>query len=180
MNGVDTPALFATIDAVRGQRELARFQFRATNRWVSGTHSETRFEAFTGAGGRHEQAGVFLAEGDHPPVLCGKGEAPTPVEYLLHALASCIMAGIGNIAAARGVRLTRAEISAAGDIDLQGLLGISNDVRNGYEGIGLDVKIEGDASPEVLADIVERSKARSAVFDVLTNGVPVQIQVGAR
>jgi uncharacterized OsmC-like protein len=180
MNGVDTPALFATIDAVKGQRDLARFQFRATNRWLEGTHSETTFEAFTGAGGRHEQVGKSVVEGDHPPVLCGKGAAPTPVEYLLHAIASCIMAGIGNIAAARGVRLTRAEISAQGDIDLQGLLGISDAVRNGYERIRLDVSLEGDASPEVLRDIVERSKARSAVFDVLTNGVPVDVRVAAR
>jgi uncharacterized OsmC-like protein len=179
LNGVDVPTLFATINAVAGQPALAQFQFRASNQWVKGTHSRTRMEGYSGAGGEHAQTGDFVYDGDHPPVLCGAGNAPTPVEFLLHALAACITAGIGNIAAARGIQLEAVESHVEGDIDLQGLLGISDEVRNGYQGIRLSFKVKGGADAETLRKVVAQSTARSAVYDVLTNGVPVSIEVDA-
>lgn len=177
LNGVDVPTLFATINAVGEQPELGKFQFRASNRWVRGTRSRTRIEGFSGAGGEHAQTADFEYDGDHPPVLCGAGNAPTPVEFLLHAIASCITAGIGNIAAARGIELESIESQVEGDLDVRGLLGLSDDVRNGYQGLRLRFKVKGDASAEKLRQVVEQSQARSAVYDVLTNGVPVAIDV---
>ena len=179
LNGVDTPTLFATLDAVKGQPELAKFQFRARNRWKTGTMSETTIDTFFGAGGEHAHKTTFKVQADHPNVLVGEDRSPLPVEYLLHALASCIMGGIGNIAAARGVTLTEVEARIEGDIDLLGILGLSKDVRNGYGGIRASFSIKGDAPPEKLQEIVEQSRARSAVFDVLTNGVPVSLSVNA-
>jgi uncharacterized OsmC-like protein len=176
-NGVDTPTLFATINAVKGQPELAQFQFRASNNWIEGTHSRSRTERFTGAGGEHEHKRVYSYDADHPAVLCGADEGPSPVEFLLHALASCLTAGIANVAAARGVNLSSVEATVEGDIDLQGILGISDQVRNGYQNIRVSFEIAGDAPPEKLREIVEQSRRRSAVFDVLTNGVPVEIAV---
>ncbi|HEX6973404.1 MAG TPA: OsmC family protein, partial [Vicinamibacterales bacterium] len=114
---------------------------------------------------------------DHPVLLVGEDRAPLPVEYLLHALVSCITGGIANIAAARGVKLTEVESQIEGDIDLLGIFGMAQDVRNGYQGIRASVSIKGDASPETLHEIVEQSRARSAVYDVLTNGVPVSMSV---
>jgi len=178
-NGVDTPALFATIGAVAGQPELAKFRFRATNRWIRGTHSRSKMESFLGAGGEHAHAGDFQYDGDHPAVLCGADQGPTPVEFVLHALASCLTAGIANIAAARGVTLTEVESTVEGDIDLRGILGLSNEVRNGYERIRASFRIRGDAPPAKLAEIIEQSRARSAVFDILTGKVPVEIEVDA-
>jgi len=177
LNGVDTPTLLATINVVGGQPDLAKFQFRATSRWVSGTHSQSTMHGFFGAGGEHQHVAAYKASGDHPTVLCGADAGPTPVEWLLHALASCITAGIANIAAARGIKLKKVESTIEGDIDLRGILGLSKDVRNGYQGIKVTVEIDGDASPEQLEQIVMQSKARSAVFDCLTNGVPVSIGV---
>ncbi len=179
LNGVDTPNLLGTINAVGGQPELAKFQFRATNRWLRGTHSRTRLEPFAGAGGVHPQSGDFQYDADHPPVLVGAGNGPTPVEFLLHALAACLTAGIGNIAATRGVTLTSVESTVEGDIDLLGIFGLSDTVRNGYQKIRVSFKIAGDAPPEKLRAIVEQSRARSAVFDVITNQVPVEISVEA-
>jgi uncharacterized OsmC-like protein len=179
MNGVDTPTLFATLDVVKGQPELAKFQFRATNRWQQGTHSRTRIESFSGAGGEHAHAREMTYDADHPQVLVGRDQGPTPVEFLLHALASCITAGIGNIAAARGVTLYEVESTVEGDIDLRGVFGHSSEVRNGYQQLRLSFKIKGDAPAEKLAEIVEQSRSRSAVYDVLTNGVPVAISVNA-
>ena len=179
LNGVDTPTLFATLDVVKGQPELAKFQFRARNRWQSGTLSETTISTFSGAGGEHAHKTVFKVNADHPAVLVGEDRAPLPVEYLLHALASCITGGIANIAAARGVALFEVESNIEGDINLLGIFGMSKDVRNGYQGIRASFSIKGDAPPEKLQEIVEQSRARSAVFDVLTNGVPVSMSVNA-
>jgi uncharacterized OsmC-like protein len=178
-NGVDTPALFNTINAVGAQPELAEFQFRATNRWQQGTHSRTRIQSFSGAGGEQMHEKEFVYDADHPAPLVGRDQGATPVEFLLHALASCLTAGIGNIAAARGVTLYEVESSVEGDINLLGLLGLSDDVRNGYQGIRVNFDIKGDASAEKLEQIVEQSRNRSAVYDVLTNGVPVSITVNA-
>jgi len=180
LNGVDTPNLLATIGAVGAQPELAKFQFRATNRWVSGTYSESRVESFSGAGGEHDHQTEFRYGADHPAVLVGQDHGPTPIEFLLHGLAACITAGIGNVAAARGVTLTSVESHVEGDINLLGILGLSDEVRNGYERIRISFTIAGDAPPEKLREIVEQSRARSAVLDVLTNGVPVDVSVNTR
>jgi len=179
LNGVDVPTLFATIDAVRNQPELAKFQFRVSNRWVSGTNSQSRIESFSGAGGEQKHATAFQFDADHPQVLVGRDQGPTPVEFLLHALAACLTAGIGNIAAARGITLTEVESTVVGNMDLRGILGISDEVRNGYEKIRVEFRIKGDAPPEKLREVVEQSRARSAVFDMITNGGPVEIGLTA-
>lgn len=178
-NGIDTPTLLGTIDAVGAQPELAKFQFRATNRWQHGTHSRTSIQSFHGAGGEHLHEQEFVYDGDHPAVLVGRDQGPTPAEFLLHALASCLTAGIGNIAAARGVTLHEVESTVEGDIDLQGILGLSDEVRNGYQGIRVNFKVKGDAPAEKLEQIVEQSRKRSAVYDALTNGTPITITVNA-
>ena len=178
-NGVDTPTLFKTLDVVKGQPALAKFQFRARNSWKSGTLSETTIDSFSGAGGEHTHKTTFTLHGDHPGVLVGEDRAPLPIEYLLHALATCITGGIANIAAARGVTLTEVESKIEGDINLLGIFGMAKEVRNGYQGIRASFSIKGDASPEKLQEIVEQSRSRSAVFDVLTNGVPVSMSVCA-
>jgi len=178
-HGVDTPKLFATIGAVAGQPELAKFQFRAQNCWVQGTHSQSTISGFYGAGVEQTHGTAFQADADHPAVLCGEDAGPTPVEYVLHALASCLTAGAANIAAARGVTLKMVESTVEGSMDLRGILGISGEVRNGFEAIRISFKIEGDAPEAKLREIIEQSRARSAVFDIITKGVPVSIAVNA-
>jgi len=179
-NGVNTPDLLATINAVKEMPHLAKFRFRASNRWISGTYSESRVESFSGAGGEHTHQTQFRYDADHPAVLVGQDRGPTPIEFLLHGLASCITAGIGNIAAVRGVTLTSVESRVEGDIDLRGILGLSDQVRNGYERIRISFDIAGNAPPEKLREIVQQACDRSAVFDVLTNGVPVDVTINSR
>jgi uncharacterized OsmC-like protein len=179
MNGVDTKALFATINAVRDEPTLAQFRFRATNQWLTGNHSRTRIGGFSGAGGEHRHSRDFQYEADHHPVLCGQGHAPAPIEFLLHALAACVTAGIANVAAARGVIVESVEAEVEGDINLLGLLGLSDRIRNGYQNIKIDFRIKGNAPEHVLREIVEQSRARSAVFDVLRHGVPIDFGISA-
>ena len=177
-NGVDTATLFATLDAIKAQPQIAKFQFRATNTWLGGTHSRTSFSGFHGAMQELEHKSVTTVESDHPAVLVGQDEAPTPVEYLLHAIAACLTAGIANIASVRGVQLTKVSSTVEGDIDLLGIFGLSDgSVRNGYEQIKVTFHVEGDADDATLREIVEQSRRRSAVYDALTNPTPVHIEV---
>jgi uncharacterized OsmC-like protein len=176
-NGVDTATLFATLDAVKQAPEAARFQFRAHNQWQSGTHNRSTIADFYGVGEERAHERTFVFDADHPAVLVGQDHGPTPVEFVLHALAACLTAGLANIAAARKVKLTEVRSTVTGDIDLNGILGLDPEVRNGYEQITVRFTVKGDAPAEKLRELVEQSRARSAVYDIITNRVPVTIQV---
>jgi uncharacterized OsmC-like protein len=178
-NGVDTATLFATLDAVKQAPEAAAFQFRARNQWVSGTHSQSRISDYFGVGQEQSHERTFVFEADHPAVLVGTDKGPTPVEFVLHALAACLTAGLGNIAAARGVTLTEVRSTVEGDIDLNGILGLDPEVRNGYQQIKVRFEVKGDAPADTLRELVEQSMRRSAVYDIITNQVPVSIEVEA-
>jgi uncharacterized OsmC-like protein len=179
INGVDTATLFATIGAVRTQPELADFQFRVTNHWVSGTHNRAVINGFYGAGQEHRHERDTVVDSDHPAVLVGTDHGPTPTEYLLHALGACLMSGLGNVAAARGISLDQVAATIEGDIDLRGILGLDPAVRNGFQGVRVTFHVKGAADAEKLAALVHQSQSRSAVYDTLTNGVPVVIDVAA-
>jgi uncharacterized OsmC-like protein len=175
-NGVDTATLFATLDAVKGAPQAAQFQFRASNEWVTGTHSRSTIDGFFGVGEERRHERTFVFDADHPAVLVGKDNGPTPVEFLLHALASCLTAGLGNIAAARGITLHEVRSTVSGDIDLNGIFGLQP-VRNGYQQVSVKFQISCDADEETLRGLIEQSRSRSAVYDVITNGVPVDVEV---
>jgi len=175
-NGVDTATLFATLDAVKQAPAAAQFQFRAHSEWISGTHSRSTIVDYFGVGEERAHEREFVFDADHPAVLVGKDNGPTPVEYVLHALASCLTAGLANIAAARKVNLTEVRATVTGDIDLNGILGLQ-EVRNGYQQVTVRFVIKGDAPEHVLRQLVEQSRSRSAVYDIITNGVPVDIDV---
>ena len=180
LNGVDVPALFATLDAVKETPQIAAFQFRAQNTWQRGTHSRTEISGFYGAMQEMEHRQVTVLDSDHPAVLVAGDNGPTPVEFLLHAIAACLTAGVGNIASARGIELREVSSTVEGDIDLLGVLGLSDEVRNGYRDIKVTFFIDGDADEETLRGLVEQSRRRSAVYDALTNPTPVEIQVVTR
>jgi uncharacterized OsmC-like protein len=176
-NGVDTATLFATLDAVKQAPQAAQFQFRAHNQWLSGTHNRTTISDFFGVGEERAHERSFVFDADHPAVLVGQDHGPTPVEFVLHALAACLTAGLANIAAARKVKLTEVRSTVTGDIDLNGILGLDPQVRNGYQQLTVRFTIKGDAPAEQLRELLEQSRARSAVYDVITNQVPVTIEV---
>jgi uncharacterized OsmC-like protein len=175
-NGVDTSTLFATLDAIKQQPDLARFQFRARNVWLGGAHNRSTIEEFYGAGQEDtSRPRAFTIDAGEPAVLLGADTGPNPAEALLHALAACLTTSLVYVAAARGVRLTRVESSLEGDMDVRGALGLSDDYRNGFECIRATFKIQGDAPAEKLRELVQRAQQRSAVFDMVSNGVPVTV-----
>jgi uncharacterized OsmC-like protein len=177
-NGVDTERLFATLDLIRAQPELARFQFRASNRWIGGAHNRSLIRGFYAAGGEDTtRSEGFELDAGEPAILLGTDSGPNPAEYLLHALAACLTTSIVYVAAARRVELTSVESTLTGEMDVRGALGVDAGPRNGFERIAVSFRVTGDAPAEKLREVVERAKARSAVYDMVTNGVPVALEV---
>jgi uncharacterized OsmC-like protein len=177
-NGVDTEKMFATLDLIKAQPELARFQFRATNSWIDGSHNRSTIKGFYAAGGEDTSRGdEFRLDAGEPAILLGEDDGPNPAEYLLHALAACLTTSIVYVAAARKVELTSVESTLTGDMDVRGALGVTGEVRNGFERIGVSFHVTGNAPEEKLREVVERAKNRSAVYDMVTNGVPVAVDV---
>jgi uncharacterized OsmC-like protein len=177
-NGVDSEQLYGTLDAIKADPSLGVFQFRAQNRWVDGAHNRTTIKAFYGAGQEDStRAHAFTINAGEPAILLGSDTGPNPAEALLHALAACLTTSLVYVAAARKVRLTSVESTLEGDMDVRGALGLSDEVRNGFSNIRVSFKVAGDAPAEKLHEVVERAQARSAVFDMVTNGVPVEVGV---
>ena len=177
-NGVDTQQMYGTLDAIKAQPELGRFQFRAHNHWIDGAHNRTTIQGFYGAG-QEDSSRVepFVVDAGEPAILLGTDSGANPAEYLLHALAACLTTTLVYVAAARKVRLTEVESTLEGDMDVRGALGLSDEVRNGFERIRVSFRIKGDAPPEKLREVVERAQQRSAVYDMVTHGVPVDVAV---
>jgi uncharacterized OsmC-like protein len=177
-NGVDTDQLFGTLDAIKAEPSLARFQFRARNRWIDGAHNRTTIRDFYAANQEDtSRAEEFVLDAGEPAILLGTDTGPNPAEYLLHALAACLTTSLVYVAAARGVHLTEVESTLEGDMDVRGALGLSDKYRNGFEQIRVSFRVEGDAPEEKLREVVARAQQRSAVFDMVTNGVPVSVDV---
>jgi uncharacterized OsmC-like protein len=177
-NGVDTAQLYGTLDAIKADPSLARFQFRARNRWIDGAHNQTRIRDFYAANQEDtSRAEEFVIDAGEPAILLGTDTGPNPAEYLLHALAACLTTSLVYVAAARGIHLTEVESTLEGDMDVQGALGLSDEHRNGFEQIRVSFRVAGEAPEEKLREVVARAQQRSAVFDMVTNGVPVTVDV---
>jgi uncharacterized OsmC-like protein len=177
-NGVDTQQMYETLDAIKADPSLARFQFRVQNQWVDGAHNRSTIRGFYGAGQEDtSRAAAFTIDAGEPAVLLGSDTGPNPAEALLHALAACLTTTLVYVAAARKVRLTEVESTLEGDMDVRGCLGISDEVRNGFTAIKVTFKVRGDAPADKLREIVERAQARSAVFDMVNHGVAVDVAV---
>ena len=184
MNETATVDNGVNIDAIRGARqaltdapEAAKFQWRASCEWVRGTHSRSMITDFSGLGQDHAHREAYSLEADHPEVFASEDNGPTPPEIVLAALASCLTAGVATVASNRGVQLRSVKATVEGDMDLQGILGIDEDVRNGFDAIRVTYDIDADASDDDIAAIVAQSQKRSAVFDIITNPTTVQVDL---
>ncbi len=174
LNGVPVQKLQGTIAKLTENPDLADFRFAARNTWVEGTATTSTIHEWYGAGAEHVHAAEFTATADHPTL--GHGHGPTPHEFLLHALASCVAAGVATTAANRGITLTRIDSVARGNMDVRGILGIDPDVRNGFLSIEVEVDVEGDAPKADLDALIAASAKRSAVFDVVTAPTPATVR----
>ena len=176
-NGVNVDALLAAREALKGAPEAAKFRWRATTKWQNGTHSQTKLQNFFGLGQEQKHKTEFSFEADHPEIFASEDLGATPIEFVLVGLASCLTAGIAAVAQNRGIQLRSVEANLEGSMDLQGILGIDSDVRNGYDDIKVTFNIDADASKQDIEAIVAQSQKRSAVYDVITNPTNVTVEV---
>jgi uncharacterized OsmC-like protein len=176
-NGVNVEALLGARAALSEAPDAAKFQWRATCKWVNGTHSESTVQKFFGLGGEQTHKREFAFNADHPEIFASEDKGATPVEFVLVGLASCLTAGIAAVAQHRGIQLRSVLATIEGAMDIQGILGIDSDVRNGFDGIKVKYKIDADATPDEIKALVAQSQKRSAVFDVITNPTNVSVEV---
>ena len=178
VNGVDVKALKETIAAVQDDPSLAPFEFRAANRWVSGGHNRTTVKDFYGAGQEDaSRANPFVLDNDEPSVLLGEDNGANPVEHVLHALAGCLTTSLVYHAAARGIEVEEVESRLDGKLDLRGFLGVTDEVRNGYEQVRVTFKIKGSLSADEAEELCRIGQRHSPVFDIVTNPVPVSVEL---
>ena len=176
-NGVNVEALLGARQALTDAPEAARFKWRATCSWVNGTHSRSTVQGFFGLGAEQAHKTAFSYDADHPEVFASEDNGSTPVEYVLVALASCLTAGVAAVAQNRSIQLRSVKATLEAGMDLQGILGIDSEVRNGFDGIKVVFDIDADASREEIAALVAQSQKRSAVFDIVTNPTNVHVEV---
>ena len=176
-NGVNVEALLGARAALTQAPEAAQFKWRATSEWLNGTHSRTTIAGFHGLGAEQKHRQSYQYDTDHPEIFASEDNGPTPVEYMLVGLAGCLSAGIAAVAQNRNIQLRTVKATLEGGMDIQGILGIDEKVRNGFDGIKVHYEIDADATPEQIAALVAQSQKRSAVYDIVTNPTNVTVNV---
>lgn len=177
-NGVNVDQLVQTIDAIKSDPDIAKFQFKAKTKWINGGHCHTEIKEFFGAKADDtSREKAFVLEGDEPPVLLGENHGPNAVEVILHALASCLSVGFIYNAAAQGITVKSLEFTTEGNLDLHGFLGLSNTQRPGYENITVRYKVEADAPKEKLVELCKYVQRTSPVLDIIRNPVAVNVEM---
>ena len=178
VNGVNVDQLMQTVVAINGRPSLAKFNFRARNRWVDGGHNRSTIKDFYGVGREdNSRATAFVLDNDEPSVLLGDDQGANPVEFVLHALAGCLTTALVYHAAAQGIKIDEVESHLEGDLDLHGFLGLRDDVRNGYENLRVTFRVKADAPEEKIRELCDLAQRRSPVFDIVSNPVPVSVSV---
>jgi uncharacterized OsmC-like protein len=176
-NGVNVDALLAAREALKGAPQAAQFTWRASCKWKNGTYAESTVSGFHGLGQEHAHKTEFSFETDHPEVFAAEDRGATPVELVLVGLASCLTAGVAAVAQNRGIQLRSVEAKLEGSMNLYGILGIDDNVRNGYDDIKVTFHIDADASKKDIEALVAQSQKRSAVYDIVTNPTNVTVEV---
>jgi uncharacterized OsmC-like protein len=176
-NGVNVQALLGARDALTTAPEAAQFKWRASVKWIKGTHSKSTIEGFFGLGEEQKHRSTFTFEADHPEVFASEDNGATPVELVLAGLASCLTAGVAAVAQNRDIQLRSVEATLEAGMDIRGILGADPDVRNGFDGIKVTYRIDADASRDDIEALVAQSQKRSAVYDIITNPTNVTVEV---
>lgn len=174
-NGVNVAALLGAREALTAAPEGARFKWRASSEWLRGTHSRATVDGFFGLGAEQRHRQTYQFDSDHPEIFASPDNGATPVEFVLVGLAGCLSAGVAAVAQHRNIQLRSVKATLEAGMDLQGILGIDEQVRNGFDGIKVHYEIDADATPEQIAALVAQSQKRSAVFDIVTNPTDVTV-----
>jgi uncharacterized OsmC-like protein len=173
VNGVNVDAVNSTVEAIKGKPDIAKFKFHLHNNWINGGYNRSTVDSFYGANQENSHLKTFQLEADEPPMLAGEDLGANPVEHLLHALSSCLTTSLIYHAAIRGIKIDELESELEGDIDLRGFLGLTNEVRKGYENIRVNFRVKTD---EKNMEKLKALSKLSPVFDVASHGTNVDVR----
>jgi len=176
-NGVNVEALLGARGVLSGAPEAGQFKWRAACTWVHGTHSTTTMQSYFGFGEEQSHKTEFSFDADHPELFASEDHGATPIEFVMVGLASCLTAGVAAIAQHRGIQLNSVSATIEGDMDVQGILGVDPEVRNGFSGLKVSYNIDADASAEDIKALVAQSQKRSAVYDIVSNPTDIKVEV---
>jgi len=177
INGINVDQLVTTVNQIRDNKEIAQFKFRAANKWVSGTHNQAIVTSFYGALKEDDSRDPMLFELDEPPVLLGENIGPNPVEYLLVGLSGCLTTSLVAHASASKIQINSVACRLEGDIDLQGFLGLSNQVPVGFKEIRVFFKIDANISDSGKEELIQMAQRYSPVFNTIANATPVVVRL---
>lgn len=176
-NGVNVEALLGAREVLSDAPAAAQFQWRATSEWKNGTHSTSKVEKYFGFGEEQTHNKEYAYDLDHPELFAAEDNGATPVEFVLVGLAGCLTAGVAAVAQHRGIQLRSVTATLEGGMDVQGILGMDADIRNGFDGIKVTYTIDADADREDLEALVAQSQKRSAVYDIVANPTNVTVEL---
>ena len=177
VNGINVKQLFKTIEAIKQQPDISKFKFRATNKWIKGTHCQATIKDFYGALKEDDTRPPINYDMDEPPVLLGNNDGRNPVEYLLVALSGCLTTSLIAHSSAKGIEIKGVQSRYEGDIDLRGFLGLSEDVPVGYQEIRVYFKIDANVSDEQKEEMIRMAQKYSPVFNTITKSAPVSVHI---
>ena len=176
-NGVNVEALLGARAALTEAPEAAKFVWRAESEWQNGTHTRSNVQRYFGLGEEQSHVEQFSYDTDHPEIFASADKGSTPVEFVLVGLAGCLTAGIAAVAQNRAIQIHSIKATLEAPMDIQGILGIDSDVRNGFDAIKVSYEIDADASEDDIKALVAQSQKRSAVFDIIANPTNVSVEV---
>lgn len=176
-NGVNVAALLEAREALGQAPEAAQFEFRTECKWVKGTHTHSTVESYFGLGEEQSHRTRFEYDADHPELFASEDNGATPIEFVLVGLAGCITAGVASIAQYRDIQLRSVTATLTGKLDVQGVMGVDPEVRNGFSEINVHYDIDADATPDEIEALVAQAQKRSAVFDIVANPTSITVDV---
>jgi uncharacterized OsmC-like protein len=170
-NGVNVDQIMDVIGAIEADPGYAKFQWRATNQWIDGGQSQSRVkEFFAGNAEDTTREQAFTLKADEPTIAAGHNQAPNSMEFVLHALATCLTGTLVYHAAVRGIEIEAVDSSYTGDMDVRGLFGLADDVRKGFNKVTVNMRVKSEASVEELTELA----LYSPVYDIISKSLPVE------
>jgi uncharacterized OsmC-like protein len=174
VNGIDTEHVINLATNMTQDENFGKFKFRANNHWLGDSRSRTSIQGFYAGGVENtDRKKALTVDADQPVFLVGKNTAPNAVEYLLHALNSCLSTTLVAHASVQGIHLDEVEVFSEGDMDARGFFGVSDDVNRGYERIRVTMEVKSDADVDTLTKLA----MYSPVYEVVSRSVPVEFKI---
>ena len=174
INGVTVSTVIGIVNAIEENSDNAHFQFRLNNHWIDGGLNRSRIQEYFALGQEDDtRTEPFIVDADEPAVNSGGDSSPNPMEYVLHSLASCLTSTLVYHAAVQGIEIESIESSLEGDLDVRGMLGLSEESRKAYNAVRVRMRVKAAADADTLRELA----MYSPVYDMISTSLPVEFEL---